>query len=274
MSRDQGKIKRSVRSVLKRGYQSLRVGSTAERRICLILGCQRSGTTLMVQMLDNDMRLRVFPELSEVTYASFRLRPYSEVRSILSKSRAPVIIMKPLVESQHATRLLSEFEGAKVIWAYRRFQDVASSMVKKFGAESVINDIRFVKDSDASRWIGERVPEHCRQLVTQYYAEDMNPHTAASLSWYVRNQLFFEQGLEKEDRVLLCRYEDLVQHPSSVARKLYNHIGIAYPGDRIVSEVDSTSLGKGAHIEIPEALSAECQELYQRLNSAEMTGQT
>lgn len=274
MARDQNlkhHLKRRYRAAVKQIYQSFIAARVHEQIVCFILGCQRSGTTLAVRIFENDLRMHVYPELSAVTFDNYRLRPYDQVTEIIEASNAPVVIMKPLVESQHATRLLRQYRGSKCIWMYRHFSDVVASILTKFGHRSAINDIRHVKERDETKWIGENVSEQCQQLVKKFYADNMSPYDAAALIWYVRNHLFFEQELDRNNRAILCRYEDLVQYPSETMHKLYNHINhirATYPGEQIVKEVDSSSLGKGAHISLSDQVRDICEDLYDRLDSA------
>ena len=262
---------RRYKTALKYLYQTFFVARDHEQVVCFILGCQRSGTTLMVRVFDNDMRLRAYPELSAVTFENFRQRPHKQVIAIIEASNAPIVIMKPLVESQCATRLLREYRKSKCIWMYRHYKDVVASILAKFGHRSAINDIRHVVERDATKWIGENISEHCHQLVNRFYTANISPYTAAALIWYIRNRLFFEQQLDRDNRVILCRYEDLVQHPSETMHTLYNHIGAKFPGEKVVNEIDSTSLGKGSNISLSKDVRDVCQDLYDRLASAQLS---
>jgi hypothetical protein len=46
--------------------------------------------------------------------------------------------------------------------------------------------------------------------------------------WYYRNQLFFEQGFDRDPRVLLVRYESLVTQPEPEFQRIFMFLGIGY----------------------------------------------
>ena len=63
----------------------------------------------------------------------------------------------------------------------------------------------------------------------------MNPYDAAALFWFCRNMHYLEGRLEDEsvrDRVMLLRYEELVQNPEDVMRRVYRFVGQAVPWPR------------------------------------------
>ena len=57
----------------------------------------------------------------------------------------------------------------------------------------------------------------------------MTPETAAVLFWVVRNQLYFDLGLDRRDDVLLVSYDDFVAEPEVQMRRLCAFIGSGLP---------------------------------------------
>src|SRR6266567_7917084 len=99
------RIRRRVLLARKTAHHFIHpVSSPAERRTVLILGCQRSGTTLMLDLFREDLRTATFSELSVLSgrgEGGIRLRPLPEVRAHVERLRAPVAVLKPIVESQN-----------------------------------------------------------------------------------------------------------------------------------------------------------------------------
>ena len=114
----------------KHVYQNIRWRALDRPKVLMIVGCQRSGTTLMARLFDADRDCRVFEEfssLSSVGKDGIRLNPLPDVAAVLSRVPAPLVVMKPLVETQRVRTLLNYFPNAKALFMYRRYADVANS---------------------------------------------------------------------------------------------------------------------------------------------------
>lgn len=123
----------------------------SEKTVVPILGVQRSGTSMLYWIFERDLTTKVYRESSELSSLDkverIRLNPLPSVRAKIERQRAPMVVFKPLVESQRAHDLLREIPGVRILWAYRHFQDVASSNLKAFGMDNGVNDLRpFVLD--------------------------------------------------------------------------------------------------------------------------------
>ena len=250
-------------------YQKLSVKKTDQKSILLILGCQRSGTSLMYWIFERDFDTKIYRESSELSsndVNKIRLNPLVSVQVAIDKHKVPLVVLKPLVESQRALMLLENLKGAKVLWMYRHYKDVASSNLKAFGIKNGINDLRPIVEKKPDNWRSEHISEYTRSIVLEHFSEDMNPYDAAALFWFVRNRLFFELNLDNNINVMLCRYEDLVAHPADVMQTVYKFVGCAYPGDQIDRDVHRQSIGKGDTTKLSPEIEKVCAELLAGLN--------
>lgn len=224
----------------------------------------------MNQIFERDWHTKVYAEVSKLSSndlpKKLRLNPLSSVKEALDKDRAPLIILKPLVESQHTLKLLDYFEGSKALWVYRDYRDVASSYVKKFGNYSATNHLKTIVEMHPNSWRYENVSDEIRNIVLQYFAEGMDPHDAAALFWFVRNSLFFELNLVENPKVFLCKYEDLVFNPLEIMKNIYEFLGRDFPGSQIVSEVHTTSVRKGENISLSPEIDFLCMNLLKKFN--------
>ena len=115
-------LSKRARRVSKHVYQSIRWRTLDRPKVLMIVGCQRSGTTLMSRLFDADRDCRVFGEfsaLSSVGKDGIRLNPLPDVAAVLSRVPAPLVVMKPLVETQRVRTLLNYFPNAKALFMYR-----------------------------------------------------------------------------------------------------------------------------------------------------------
>ncbi len=257
--------------VYKNALQKLgRPGHTGPKTIVPILGIQRSGTSMMYWVFERDMNVKVYREASELssldTVEQIRLNPLPSVRAQIERHRVPMVVFKPLVESQRTHELLASLPGAKALWAYRHYQDVAASNLKAFGPDNGLSDLQPLLNNDPDNWRSQNSSEETRETIRRFYAPDMNRFDAAALFWWARMQLFFEQELDQHPDVLLSRYEDLVTNPARTMRNTYAFLGRPYPGDHIVKDVNAQSVGKGRVSKLSPAVDELCAQMLARLD--------
>lgn len=246
--------------------------SDQSQQLLFIIGCQRSGTTLMTRIFNRDFNTLVYPEHSSLSNQDqldgLRLNPLPQVEKRIRATRFPQVVLKPLVETQNSCQLLDFFEGSKALWMYRDYRDVALSNLRRFGLQNGIKNLRYIVEEQEENWRVEKLDPEYRALVTRYFSEEMNPYDAAALFWIVRNSFFFTQNLDTHPAVRMLRYRDLVTEPLENITAVYNFTQRPFPGDRLVQEVHQTSLGKGqAQIDLSPDIQALCEEMLARLDA-------
>ena len=266
---DPERLARAFRRTSKAVYHRVLTRHYGPKPVLFIVGCQRSGTTLLTRILDRDFRTSVYPEQSVLssrdTDRRLRLNPVEEVAATIERNPASVVVLKPLVESQNIPELLDYFEGSRAVWLYRDFHDVAASYVHRWGRISV-NDLRAIVEARSGNWRYEKVPAQTREFVVRYFTDDMDPHDASAIFWYVRNSFVPELGFMIDDRISLCRYQDLVTKPDDEVIKIYQLLGVEAPNHRITGEVHAESLRKGSHVALRPEIEEACQGLLKTLN--------
>jgi len=251
-------------------FRQLLRSKTQSKRYLFIVGCQRSGTTMLSRILDKDLNTVSYGEASKLSYMDsgrrLRLRPLADIKDELERDRAPLIVLKPLVESQNTATLLHEFENSKAVWIYRHYKDVAASNIGRFGQANGINDLLPMFENHPDNWRSEKLSEPSRALVEKYFSVTMNPQDAAVLFWIVRNRIYFEMDLDTHADVFLCRYEDLTRNPSQVMKQIYKFVGQEYPDDQIVSGTHTKSIRKGAGVALTSEIESIATELLESLD--------
>jgi len=240
-----------------------------KKDIAFIIGCQRSGTTMIYDIFTKDLNTQTYGEFSKLSSLDknkIRLNPLDLVKKEIEKIRPSFVILKPLVESQNILNLLKNFNGSKAIWMYRNYQDVASSNLKKFGIKNGIKDLRYIVENDPKDWRADKVSKDVRGTILKYFSEDMNPYDAAVLFWYARNSIYFELNLDQNPDVILCKYEDLVMHPEKVVKSIYKRLNQNIPDSTIYQDVDSTSLKKGKNIDLSPEIDKLANNLLNKLD--------
>ena len=243
-----------------------------EKTVLMIMGCQRSGTTLMLDIFQRDMRSKVYGEFSKLSDQDrefrIRLNPLDSVRRTIEADRVALIVLKPIVESQNALKLLEAFENAKILWMYRDFRDAAVSNIKMFGRGAGVYDLQCIIDNRDGDWRAEGLGDELRATVAANFSPDMDPHDAAALFWFVRNSWFFELNLPTNKQVMLCRYGNLVAKPAETVKNLYGFLGHKFPGEHILPPMHQDSTGQGAGLKLSENIERLCSDLLARIDTA------
>lgn len=246
-----------------------------QKTVLFILGCQRSGTTLMTRIFERDWQTRVFGEESRLSSDDslhrIRLNHLDKVVATLHDEPFPFLVAKPLVESQNVLRLLEHVPNSRALWLYRPVQDVVASDLRWFGARNGIDNSRPIAQGDESNWRAEHVSAETRAIVARHFAEDMDIHDAAALFWLARNRLYFENGLHRPElraRVMPLRYEQLISDPEGTMRRVYGFAGRPFPGPHLVAEVHGSSVGKGAAVPLSAEIAGLCRDLLAQLDAA------
>jgi hypothetical protein len=270
LPRIQNALTKRARRLSKRLYQSIRWRGLDRPKVLMIVGCQRSGTTLMSRLFDADRDCRVFGEfsvLSSVGKDGIRLNPLPDVAAVLSRVPAPLVVVKPLVETQRVRTLLNYFPGAKALFMYRGYADVASSDLRKFGPRNAIDNIRPIALGNTHDWRSAGATPAVRERIARFFSESMNPNDAAALFWFARNQLYYDLELAGHSEVMLCRYEQLAADPQAVMRRIYDFAGAVCPDLSHTRQVHSGSVSKGRNLELLPEVRALCEQLQARLDA-------
>jgi hypothetical protein len=245
-------------------------GSNAPpERVLVVLGCQRSGTTLMTRLFGGDPDAKIYSEHSHLSVGDsverLRLPAFPELARRIEASRFPLVVLKPLVESQHADRMLEALPRAHGLWMFRHWSDVACSNLSRFGRSNGIRNLGALIGREPNNWRAERVSEDVREELTRHYRESMGELDAAALFWWARNRLFFDLGLDGHARMLTCRYEELVADPRAVMAAIYTQIGRRPPELEVIREVTGDSVGRGLEAGFSPEVEKLCDVLWERL---------
>ena len=236
----------------------------------MIMGCQRSGTTLISNILDKPIFTRVYGEFSSLSNqdpSKIRLNTTENILNQFNSVHAPLVVTKPLVESQNARELLSSIPNSHILWAYRNYKDVALSDINKFkNVEGHGNILPFVNDA-AGNWRNEHASPETIAIIKSLYSSKLNPIDAACLFWYARNVLFFDQKLEQEHCVTLYSYDDFVKNTDAHVNNLMSWLGMPQPKNSISNDVFVESIGTAEDVTISPDIDNLCKDLQEKLDT-------
>ena len=261
-------LAKRLRHALKPRYQKAFCDHDS-RRTVLILGFQRSGTTMLTYVFDRDWRVHDYGEnelaIRQTDVA--RLIPVAEVREHIEKAPEQVSVIKPLVESQFTPELLKNLPRSRAVWLFRHFRASAASNVKEFADYNSDKLYRLLQESRDTHWVNEGLTPDIQEVIRGFAAKTLSDYDKMALVWFARNSLYFTQNLESRDDVMLIKYEDLVTVPGPMLERIYEFIGVDYPGDRITRIIHGGSLSKGAEMEYDPDVQALCEGLESRMDA-------
>lgn len=232
-------------------------------------GCHRSGTSMLMDTIEVSPHTWVYHESPRnLAFRDYRLRSLPWIARLIEWTRARWVVFKPVCDAHRLDHVLARFPAARVIWPYRRCQDVANSAVRKWGSHH-----REILAAIARRdwawlgWRGERLEPALVERIANLYCDDMCLEAAAAFQWYLRNHFFFELALDKDPRVLLLRYEDLVAAPQDHFQRVFSFVGNCPRDGLNLSAISTRSVGKAPFPAIDPRIAALCDELTHRLDA-------
>lgn len=257
------RIERSVLLLAKQARQ--RMSTTAPRLHVLVAGVQRSGTNMVMDVLERSWDTDLYHETDVRAFDAYEMRPRPVIHALIERSPAPVFVIKALCELDQLKSLLDEFAPAKSVWMVRDYNDAVSSALVSF-RNFAAQVGRIATDRNADGWRGRGMSDETHALVRSLYTAQMNDATAAALIWYFRNMLYFEQGLHHDQRVLLAHYENLVSEPQIAFPHIFNFLGLDY-SPSVSRKVFASSIRRSSPPPIAEPVRALCQGLSTRLRA-------
>ena len=230
----------------------------------LLCGVQRSGTNMMMRVLDRMLVTEVYNEYDELAFQLYSLRDLETIKSLHSKSRAAFFGLKILQELDRVGEIAEIFPSVAVIWQYRDYRDVVNShMVSWPGFRECIDEM--ASDRAAGAWRGKGITDEHYRLLQEYYRPDLSDGSCVALFWYLRNTLLFTQKLDHSPRTVMVPYEWLVASPAEALKAVCAQIGLPYD-PRIHSFVHSRSISKRTPPHIDPAVEQLCDEMTRKLD--------
>ncbi|MCE2572194.1 sulfotransferase family protein [Motilimonas eburnea] len=247
------------------------IKATDSERTILVAGCQRSGTNMLMDILDLSLATDVFHERDERAFERYQMRELGVIKDLREQSKAPVFVLKTLCELELLPRLTQELAPAKILWIYRDFRDVVNSMLKSFRNQG--KQIKRLASGQDDSWWGNGLSESSLALLQDRVTPDINDTDAAALQWYVRNVMFFELGLDQGPDVKLVQYEQLVEQPQQVLPEVLSFADLPV-NDKMTRYIFSGSVGKRNAPSFSPEIEQLCLSLLNRLNACVAQQQT
>ncbi len=182
--------------------------------LIFILGCQRSGTTLMFLMMTSHPEMTGLDEVYLQDSCPFW--PYFAFNSLFKKK---TVCKLPTVTTQ-IDFLNDYFSNAKIVWVVRNPYSVVSSM-------------KTLVFKPGGNWIEECGPTEFERICSTFPElkgdnfKSMDQITLAAHIWKYKNMML-DKYREIGMKPLVVKYEDLLNQPREVMSQILNYIEIKW----------------------------------------------
>ena len=243
-----------------------------------IFGCQRSGTTHLERLFRSDPRSVVFGEFSALSIDASKTvwRPLDELRHHIETSDGVYAVVRSLLASHRAKEALDAMPNSVAVWVYRDPQEVVSSMMRKWSAgfEEIS---RRVETDDRAIWELEELWEKRNADATRLSAGEPGSEAYLrdlyGLFWASRNIAFFDNGLDRDGRITLLDYRNLLSHPGNQVNALIGAIGLAPSTIRFPLKTGRVNAKPAKSGFFSPEVAERCDSVLVRLRDAEATVQ-
>jgi hypothetical protein len=254
--------KEKLNKLIKRIKQNL-TKFKGEKTIVFIAGEQRSGTNFLTDVINQSSQVETFLENDDEAFLNYVLKDITCINKLIQNSSAKIILFKSICDSQKARFFLDQYENSRVIWAFRRYDDVINSSIRRFTEHRKYLDY-MLNDRNSAGWRVENVTAEDLELVRHYFDLGVDDYSSRALIWYLRNKLYYQLSLDTINRVYLTKYEALVGDPKLEFDKVFKFLDMD-----VVRHVEklafSSSVGKNSQSDINPEIRELCETLYQRL---------
>ncbi len=262
--------RRLAREVWLRGKawaQRAGLAGRGPQQVIFIAGVQRSGTNMLVEILERSWHTDVYREADPRAFVNYEHKPRPELTRVLRASPARYVVVKALCELQDLKALLDAFAPARAVWMVRHYDDVANSATELWQKMPYfLGEILHTPGGGEAGWRARGVSDATRAQLAGHWRPDLDNPTASALFWWLRNVLFFEQGLDRDPRVRWVSYEALVRDPQGQVPPLFDFMGVPF-AQRVMAKVTARSVHKRPPAAIDPAVRQLCDGLLTQFNS-------
>jgi hypothetical protein len=241
---------------------------SGESRPAFLIGCGRSGTSMLVHQLNKSFWVELYNEDNPDAFEKWRLRDLSIIDDLIERSYAAVILFKPILNTHQTHLLMARYPDAKFIFTFRHFNDVVNSSLKRFGRMNRIGHVNSWVSDDFNEFKAAPPPDRIKYLVRELWKPGLKPEDGGAMYWLFYNQLYYDLELDQSDRVMLIRYESVVAEPVRYFQALSNFLGLAYDSD-LAEGVFASSVRRESAPQIDPEIRRTCDALWERLSADE-----
>jgi hypothetical protein len=225
-----------------------------------VVGCQRSGTTMLVHNLNRSWEVELFNEDNPKAFHNYELFDLEVVSRLVRQSYAQAVLFKPIVDTYRTHLLLQIFPESKVLFLFRHFDDIVNSMLRTFGDDAK-RHVDWWLESDFETFSPFLPTPETQKLIHTLYQPNLNVESVSALYWLLQNRFYFDLNLSQDSRVKLIQYESLVQTPETSFREICDFMEIEFRSS-MIKNVRTSSITRYAPPQIDSSIRSACHKLW------------
>ncbi|HYY32317.1 MAG TPA: hypothetical protein VE693_01865 [Gaiellaceae bacterium] len=236
-----------------------------------IVGIQRSGTEMLVDAFRRCPEIQVYNESrSSPAFRDFSLREDAVVKGLVERSDHRCVVFKSLCDSHRVPHLLTDLgtpSSGRAVWSFRSMEGRVRSVLAVWPENNrrVLREIAL--QGPTGHWEAGGLSEGRLELIRSFDYERLSQASAAALLWFLRNELFFELGLDQRADVALSSYEETLASPTAGIRALCEFLGVSY-ANRMAEHIAGRPPATRGSLEIDPVIHDLCAELEARFEAA------
>jgi len=227
------------------------------------VGSGRSGTDVVVGSLGESVDAKLVNEDNPEGFENWRLREWDVIEDLVGKSFARVVLFKPIVQTWQVREMMGHFDDSRAVFIARGWPDSVNSIARFFG-EGVRRAVSSWVATDFEKVSALGVSPSIQATVRENWDPEISVHDSAAIYWYVYNAAYRSLNLDRDPRVLLTFYEDVVREPEAEFRRICEHLGLAYHS-RMIRDVGLPSTNVKTEPPVSAELRNRCEEVWQDL---------
>lgn len=231
-----------------------------------IVGCQRSGTTLLERIFRQDLNSEVFGEFSPLTIGPDKtaLKPFAEVQNMLAGCNARYGVIRPLFESDRIDEIMDFFQPSVAVWMFREPLYVVNSMLNKWG-DQFFNISRCVESDCQGNWRLENLYRQIKEDAKRITGTDQNSHDLYALYWLKRNEIVLQPEFISLNKFFLLDYKALVREPKQCVDTIIKGAGSKKVWRYFSTDAHQGSMNRQISSQVTPEVLDHCSQLYNRL---------
>jgi hypothetical protein len=253
-----------LKKVFKGARQRLRRSGSPKVPVFLF-GEMRSGTNMLLDCFDASPDTEIFNETDDRAFADYELRTPVEIERLIVSSPASHVVFKPTADGNIADAIMDGHRGSRGIWIYRNYVDAVNSATERWVQHNEY--IRLIlEEPDKARWRARNVTQTHKEMLRSHYTRNLSEQSARALIWFLRNNFYFECGLDRRGDVQLIKYERAVRSPDQHVRRAFEHCGLCFH-PAYTRKMFESSVGRLNKPEVDAAIENLCLELLEKLDA-------
>jgi hypothetical protein len=262
LARVVGKLEREAFLAVKR----LRAIRDGEQRFLLVSGVQRSGTNMIMDLLEASPDADVYHETDPRAFENYMMRDEVTIARLMARSPFALFVLKGLHEAERARALIERFGPGNFVWVFRNWPDVVNSNMRSWpGGRNQIENV--VRDPGSAGWRGRGMTPETHAIVREAFRPGMNDASAQTLFYVYRNQLLFDQQLDRDPRTLVLDYDAFVADPGTGVPNLARFAGVAVT-ERMIATPSAAIARRKAQPDVLPHIAHLADAMHARLMAA------